>query len=484
MLYFLPITLVALIACSGDDHSVSGQRPPVGSIAVLPTAAAAFTGGGLVFTATVRDQANNPINGRVPSWSSSDGSVATVDNAGVATAVSVGTATITASAGGVSGSATISVKDPRAPQSLVVQAQPVGGLSGVTLSTQPEVKILDGTGAVASASTLAVTATIIAGTGTLIGTMTVGAVAGVATFRNLQVTGSGNFVLTFSTTSPSMQVASATFAVEPVTVTVAFQDDFESGDFSHTQNGVSWSSVVYLDVTTNVSHSGTHAARFREGESVQPGGGNWSELRFDGLANLPEVFMQYYLYLPSGSESPSVGPKAKILGTLNDKFFRLWGGGDVGYTFGAGNTTNPFSNKVGASTWGVGSGAGAGLDGSLGIEYSYSAAGTQWGMGQGPGRTATPVPFINDANRGRWVQIRVRAKNATAANNDGVVQIWVDGTLVQDDHALINGDIYGGTGPTGYTTGYLLGWANNGWPAGQYVYLDDFVITTGSFGPP
>ena len=106
-------------------------------------------------------------------------------------------------------------------------------------------------------------------------------------------------------------------------------------------------------------------------------------------------------------------------------------------------------------------------------------------MGQGPWFVSNPtVPFVAAANRGRWVQIRIRAKNATVANNDGVVQIWVDGVLTLDQHALATGNIYGVAGPTGYTTGYLLGWANNGFQVGQMVYLDDFTITTGGFGAP
>jgi uncharacterized protein YjdB len=265
-------------------------------------------------------------------------------------------------------------------------------------------------------------------------------------------------------------------------VTEVFRDDFESGGFSHAQNGVWWSSVVWLDVATSIAHGGTHAARFKEGAST-----NWSELRFDGLANLPEVYLQYYLYLPSGNESPSVGPKAKILGTWNDKFFRLWGGGAEGYNFGntyvdSHGVAQPYGNKVGASTWGDGSGT----DGDLGAEYMYSAAGAtnQWNMGQGPG-SITYFKLIADANRGRWLQVRIHVKEATTANNDGVIQIWIDGALVIDRRALVNGNIYGGANPpVGYTTGYLLGAATNNWPAGQYVYLDDFVITTGGFGPP
>jgi hypothetical protein len=366
------------------------------------------------------------------------------------------------------------------PASLAVQTQPDDANSGISFGAQPVVNILDGNGALVTMSTLPITATITTGTGTLAGTTTVNAVGGVATFTNLQITGPGNFVLTFSTTSSALQpVASTAFTVGTSTVTVVFQDNFESGDFSHAQNGVHWSSVVSLDVTSAISHGGTHAARYREGDS-----GDWAELRFDGLANLPEVYMQYYLYLPSGNESPSVGPKARIIGGLNDKFFRLWGGGDDGYNFGVGNLLNPFGNKIGASTWGDGSG----VNGSLGGEFEFSSTGVQTAMGEifgdNDAGNVQHASFFTDANRGRWVQIRIRAKNASAANNDGVLQMWIDGNLVISWTTLHNGNIYGVGGPTGYTTGYILGWANNGWPAGQYVYLDDFTITTGGFGAP
>jgi hypothetical protein len=246
-----------------------------------------------------------------------------------------------------------------------------------------------------------------------------------------------------------------------------FRDDFESGDFSHRQNGVHWG-VESVDVTVNISHSGTKSARFLEGDH-RP----WSELRFAGLANPTEVYLQYYLYLPSGSESPSVGPKAKIIGPGNDKFFRLWGGS---------YSERSYTNQVGASTWGDGSG----VDGTLGGEYLRSLPGEGNQMNLDQIRDGTQkVPFFKDANRGRWLQIRIRVKEATSANNDGVLQIWVDGSLVINWTDLDNGDIYS-TGPNvhGFTEGYILGWANNSWPVGQVVYLDDFVITTGGFGPP
>jgi uncharacterized protein YjdB len=381
MAYRGTINVNAVFGATSNVAAGTTAIAAVGSVTLSPATASVNVGSTTLLTATVKDVGGTVLIGRTVTWTTSNAAVATVSTAGLVTGVSAGTATITGSSGGRSGTAVVTAVVPPTPP------PPVTGGSGVT---------------------------------------------------------------------------------------VVFQDDFESGGFSRTQNGVRWSNAVYLDVPTAIARGGTHAARFREGDS-----GTWSELRFDGLANLPEVYLQYYLYLPSGAEAPSVGPKAKILGTANDKFFRLWGGGDAGYGYGAGNTTNPYGNKVGASTWGDGSGA----DGFLGAEFEYSAPGTPWGMGEGPG-PITHVPFFKDANRGRWVQVRIRAKQATSANNDGVIQLWIDGIQVISFTSLKNGNIYGVAGPTGYTTGYLLGWANNAWPAGQNVFLDDFVITTGGFGPP
>jgi hypothetical protein len=248
--------------------------------------------------------------------------------------------------------------------------------------------------------------------------------------------------------------------------TIVFRDGFEGGTLSYAQNGVRWSGTSWVDVSTSIAHSGSHAARFRQGEST-----NWGELRFDGLPNLSEAYIQFWIYFPSGTESPSVGSKVQVLGGKNDKFFRLWGNKDADYGALPGD-------KVGASTWGDGSGQ----DGKLGVEYQYTPpTGAQWGMGEGDvpqGR----VSFINDANRGRWVRIRIHAKVASAANNDGVVQIWTDDKLILSRTTLHS---YPGAGaPNTFTTGYLLGAANNGFVPGQYTYIDDVVFSSGGFTTP
>jgi hypothetical protein len=340
----------------------------------------------------------------------------------------------------------------------------------------------------------------------------------------------------------------------PVGGTTVFYDDFASGDFTHTENGVSWIDNTFVDVVTAAGIGTGKFARFREGDS-----GGLAELRFDGLNNLQELFLERCRYFPTGSESPTVGPKMKCIGTLNDKDWRLWGNDDVGYDgypttgrislaitgshkfvrttgsfitdgFQVGkkaqstwngvnavansilvtpNTvtaleltvdetlTNDvaaadrivfgYNNKVGGST----RGDSGHQDGQVYAEFCFSnpAAGApQYPMGEVLGNggstfysgTQTHVDLITDAYRGRQFVERIRVKQATTANNDGVIQVWLDDVLVLDFQGLSNGDIYSLTTP-GYTTGYLRGAANNSWPAGQYEYLKYFRISTGGF---
>ncbi|MEO8623572.1 MAG: hypothetical protein ABI625_21015 [bacterium] len=83
---------------------------------------------------------------------------------------------------------------------LGIQTQPVGAVTATPLSTQPVIEVRDKAGNVVPTATSAVTASIATGGGTLAGTTTVNAVAGVATFTNLIVSGTpGTYTLRFAT---------------------------------------------------------------------------------------------------------------------------------------------------------------------------------------------------------------------------------------------------------------------------------------------
>ena len=91
--------------------------------------------------------------------------------------------------------------DPGPPARAFITRQPVGGAVGAQLITQPIVELRDVSGNVSTGSTALVTAGLTGFTGTIGGTVAVAAVAGVATFTNLSVTGQpGTYALTFSST--------------------------------------------------------------------------------------------------------------------------------------------------------------------------------------------------------------------------------------------------------------------------------------------
>jgi YVTN family beta-propeller protein len=99
------------------------------SVAVTPAQATALPGGTVQFSAT-----GTFVNGstqdltRQVAWSSGNGAVATIDAQGIATAVGVGSAGITATLAGVSGSATLAVA--RVTSLAVSPASPTVGVNG------------------------------------------------------------------------------------------------------------------------------------------------------------------------------------------------------------------------------------------------------------------------------------------------------------------------------------------------------------------
>lgn len=100
------------ITASAEGKSGSGVltvKRIVGSVEVQPLEIDLEPGATQQFIAIVRDRQGNIMTADV-TWSSSDDAVATVNQTGLATAVGDGAATITATAGGESGSATLTVE--------------------------------------------------------------------------------------------------------------------------------------------------------------------------------------------------------------------------------------------------------------------------------------------------------------------------------------------------------------------------------------
>ena len=95
--------------------TVAAPGPVTTRVDVSPASAGLAVGGTQQLTATPRDAAGNARTGRTVAWTSSDATVAAVNGSGLVTAVNPGTATITATADGVSGTAAITVTAPQTP---------------------------------------------------------------------------------------------------------------------------------------------------------------------------------------------------------------------------------------------------------------------------------------------------------------------------------------------------------------------------------
>jgi len=106
----------------------------VATVTVTPSAASLVAQQTQTLTADTRDASGNALTGRSVAWSTTAGTVATVSQAGLVTAVGPGSATITATSEGKSGSATITVADGG---QLPVTGGTVTGAGGAVSITVP-----------------------------------------------------------------------------------------------------------------------------------------------------------------------------------------------------------------------------------------------------------------------------------------------------------------------------------------------------------
>lgn len=102
-------TITAAAQGVSGSAAVTVQLVPVARVVVSPASTTIKRGNKKQFSATAYDAAGKVISGRDVTWSSSNSGVATVSPSGVVTGVSRGSATITATVGGVSGTASVNV---------------------------------------------------------------------------------------------------------------------------------------------------------------------------------------------------------------------------------------------------------------------------------------------------------------------------------------------------------------------------------------
>lgn len=138
----LVLACPTVMSCGGDPAGPSSDPPDetVATVSVTPPNASLLSLGDTVrLVASARDSRGSTLAGKTFAWASDDAGIATVNAAGLVTAIGNGTTNVTATAAGVTGSASVSV-----------QAPTTGGLRLVTttvgrnLDTDGYTIILDG----------------------------------------------------------------------------------------------------------------------------------------------------------------------------------------------------------------------------------------------------------------------------------------------------------------------------------------------------
>lgn len=119
--------LLALTACGGGTSPSPAPPPPpppappaaVATVTVEPGSASLLPGATVQLAATPKDAGGAALSGRTVTWTSSDPAVATVSAAGVVTGATPGTATVTATSEGKTGTAAVTIVDPARMPSFV-----------------------------------------------------------------------------------------------------------------------------------------------------------------------------------------------------------------------------------------------------------------------------------------------------------------------------------------------------------------------------
>jgi len=236
---------------------------------------------------------------------------------------------------------------------------------------------------------------------------------------------------------------------------ILFQDSFETGDLSHTENGVSWGASNGLNngadkpvVSADMAKSGAHSLKFKF-YGVPANQDSWSEQRFSLGGHYSELWIKYDLYIPTNYYHRGT----QMAANNNKALFQIWG------NMPNLNHNNP--QAMGFESW---------PQVSTGSSLLSSHVNP---FGNDQGHVTDGTYFVDRAtDLGKWIEWIIQVKVASSANNDGIISVWKNGLQIV---RLSNVSNYV-PGFNWFSAGYLLGWANSGFNQDTYLYIDNVVI--------
>lgn len=225
-----------------------------------------------------------------------------------------------------------------------------------------------------------------------------------------------------------------------------FEDNFETGNFTKTGGGFSWtinSSNVAV-TTDNPRGTDTYSAAFTYGPTPI-GEHNWNaEKRFLLGASYTEIWVEYYLFVPANYYHRIPLPS-------NNKFFRLHEDDPYGFHITTETESTAAQTPAGTSYF------------RRFLAATRGASGNLYDMPKTPNIIGPDYPI----KPGYWTQMRFHFKSASARDVlDGVAEWWADGvpivTKTWDFWTESEGNDGGNPGRQAFVTGgYIIGWSNS-----------------------
>lgn len=233
---------------------------------------------------------------------------------------------------------------------------------------------------------------------------------------------------------------------------IFFQDDFESGDLGHRQNGTYWDGSKLTAVKTDNPKTGNYSLEFRYPANPD-GADGFSEQRFKLGGKYPDIWVSYDFFVPTNYYHRS---QAHLGQSDNNKgFINFW----------EGSYNDPKGPALAVEFWPLNDGS------SRGTVHTFKP-------GYYDGHATACPNAIKLSDRGQWIHITIHAKYTSSGKSDGAFQLWKTYSNGTTELAcdLRNKNWYV-PGQTGFDTGYLLGWSNSGFTSYTKFYIDNIKFS-------
>jgi uncharacterized protein YjdB len=468
--------------CSGktgtSSITVTPVPPVVTTVTVAPMSASIVAGATTTLHATVKDQNGNAMTGQTVTWSTNNAVAATVNSSGIVTGVTAGTATITATSSGKTGTSSITVTAvPPVVTTVIVTPTSASIIVGATTTLQATVNDQNGnvmTGQTVTWSTSNPAAATVNSSGVV-----AGVAAGTATITATSSGKSGTSNITVTAVSGGG--------------TLLFQENFEDANLA--SRGWYDNTSTVLSTVEHLAGSNSSAEyRYLVGAQTPTSGGGQRHK----FTPSNSVYISFYVKYSAnwvGSGKPYHPHEFYVMSTLDGD----WNGPSNAYM----TLYLEHNYQNGGIPWmsvqdnmSINTTYGALPQNLIGVTENRSTSGCN-GMAESNMNSecfnappwynrkwlAGPVVFQPTAGPGyknNWNFVEAYYQLNTIVNGvgqaDGVMQYWFNGTLIIDRHDIL---FRTGAHPTLQFNQFLIApYIGDGSPVDQSMFIDNLRVAT------